>query len=229
MREVISELGENMEYKGLDFYFEYKGANIIRTNNFESLPSATQQTLLPQLVEAAAAGFCRPVTKEFAEDVFQHIKSGDLFIIMSSTQALGLAIRSYHPEVKAVFLAGATKSPYAPTGIVEELSRRYINEKGAQIVATRTQNDRVVEVMVSLCNEVVPVHRKVSVDDLNTLNKLGQITSTLDMKRLVIDGCYGGSMIGSGERRRSIKPEVRRTTNILDYERGDALLLIGYR
>lgn len=215
--------------KELNYYFEYKGADILRTEDFSSLSDTVQQGLFPQLVEAAAAGFCRPVTKEFTDDVANHIQSGDLFVIMMNQRAEGLAIRKFFPGIEAVFLAGATKSTVTPSGVIEELTRRYINEKNARVVATRTQNDRVLDVLINLCDEVVPVHRIAEDRDLNLLGKLDQLSTRLINEPLIIKGCYGGPMIGTGERRRSSRPEVRSVTDRLDYMAGDALLVLGYR
>lgn len=126
---------------------------------------------------------------------------------------------------------GAVKSPEAPSAIVEEITRRYLEEKGARVVVTRTQNDRVVEIVANLCHEVVALDRLAQQTELDLLARMDVLPKDkeFDPVTLVIRKSYGTRLIQSGPRRRSSVVKVVALTDLLDYEEGDAVVLVGYR
>lgn len=215
----------------LEYYFSYQGAEVYRTSDFESLPDETKGVLSTQLTKAAAIGFRRPLTPEYAETVLEHMRGGDLYIVVQQGVALGFANRRFYPELEAVYLVGAVKSPEAPSAIMEEITRRYLEEKGAKVVVTRTQNDRVVEIVANLCREVVALDRPAEQAELDLLAIMDVLPKDkeFDPVSLVIRKSYGTRLIQDGPRRRSSVAKVVALTELLDYEEGDAVMLVGYR
>ena len=218
-----------MKLEGLQHYFEYKGADIYRTEDFDQLPEGTQEYLFPHLEVVGSEGFSRPLTDRVREGIRGHVTNGDLFIVMNQLQVTAFARRKLHPEVSSVYLAGAVKLPSAPSGVVEEITRRYVEENNPTTVITRSQNDRVIDVMLGLCKEVIPVHRAPSNEEIGFLEHLGYFDSRVEKDTLITKKCYGRSLIVNADRRRSVNSYVRRVTDQLDYDAGDALLLLGYR
>lgn len=219
-----------IEYKGFINYVDIDEVSVYRTDNFSELPICVQESLGNELVEVAARGFQRPVNKEFRDDVFEHLRGGDLLVAVSEGVAKGFAIRRQIPEIRAVYLAGAVKLPNFSSKIIEYITQKYIDEHKPEVVITRTQNDRVVEGMMSLCDEVIPIDRIASPQEINILKGASLLPESLkfDPKYLIINGFYGGQMV-SGERRRCNNPKIVALTDRLNYEQGDAVLLIGYR
>lgn len=128
-------------------------------------------------------------------------------------------------------MAGAVKSPETPLAIVEEITRRYLEEKGARVVVARTQNDRVVEILANLCREVVALDRSARQTELDLLSRMDVLPKDkeFDPVSLVVRKSYDTRLIQNGPRRRSSVAKVVALTELLDYEEGDAVLLVGYR
>jgi hypothetical protein len=180
-----------------------------------------------QLFAAACAGFGREPTDEFRKDVTEHVRDGVLYVIFGKGAALGFAVMKDYPEISATYISGIVKGPGTTSGIVERIVIEHA--RNFKTVVVRTQNDRVVEIMKNICDEVVPINREAEEKEIKILEEMGLFSPNLRAD-LVVPGHYGGSpMIGNGDRRRSQDIAVKRTTDRLNYEKGDALLLIGYR
>lgn len=133
------------------------------------------------------------------------------------------------PDYDSVYLAGLVKTTRAPSGIIERIVQEFLDKNNPTNVITRTQNDRVAEIMVKVCEKVVPLDRMVEEKDRELLRNIELFTPITDPSTLIVKGHYGRPMIGSIERKRSANPRVTFVTDKLNYEAGDALLLIGYR
>jgi hypothetical protein len=216
-------------YEGLKPYYQEGNTLVYKTNNFKCLSDKVQQDLGSELVAVAAAGFARPITPEFDIDVRNHLADGHLMVVTEANRSIAFAVRKSYPEFDAVYLAGSVKIPSSCSGIVETVTAKYVQESGLGTVVTRTQNDRVIEMMQSICKLVIPLDRSAYRQDREKLKELGLLTSNVDPETLIVRGHYGGPMILTNGRRRSEDPEVRRLTDQLDYEAGDAQLLVGYR
>ncbi len=175
---------------------------------------------------AACEGFRRVPTEDFRKDVAEHVRDGVLYVIIKDSKAVGFAVFKDYPELKTTYISGIVKGSGTPSGIVEKIVARHVSNFETAVV--RTQNDRVVEIMKGVCREVIPIRREADEKDLDIL-KQTKLFSPKMSSDLVVHGHYSGSpMIGEGERRRSQDEEVRKTTDRLDYEKGDALILIGF-
>ncbi len=190
-----------------------------------------RQLLEAQLIESACLAFRRQATPEFKIDVANHLRDGKLYIAVNQGAVVGFTVMKDFPAIDGTYISGIVKSPGGPTGIIENVVNDHVRK--FKIVAVRTQNDRVVEIMSDICSEVVPLHREASLREMGILGVMGlerASTGLLVVDDLIAKQHYGGRpMIGSGERRRSSNPLVRQTTDRLKYEEGDALLLVGYR
>jgi len=98
-------------------------------------------------------------------------------------------------------------------------------------VLTRTQNDYVIDYMKTLCPcGVVPLDFPSNRGFLELIKKTGLFHEDLDPQTLVIPGYYGGGpMIVNAPRPRSKTPQVRRFMDEINYEQGDARVIIGLR
>lgn len=219
------------KYSGLSVYMDYPGAQIYRTNNFDQLPEHSRSRLEDELTDAAVAGFARSKSPEFKADVAAHLRGGDLLVIDVQGGAVGFALMQLFAKQETAYIAGVVKSTQAPSGIIESVVSRYVQESGLPKVAVRTQNDRVAEIMTAVCGQVVAMDRDATERECELLTDMELIRpgQQVDCKSLLVKGYYGSPMIGSGIRRRSEQSRVRQLTDRLDYDQGDALLLLGYR
>ena len=216
-------------YEGLKHFMDYKDSVVYLADSFTGLPSRSQELLEPQLAKVASLGFQRPLNQEFTADVAEHIRDGNLLIISTNDHVTGFASNRAMPELDAVYISGIVKSSEAPSGIVERVLQNYMKYRGPRRIITRTQNDRVVDIVVSLCNETVPVDRGVTSEELDMIKRTKLLSGHEDLSPdLIIRGGYGGSLIQSGIPLRSSNPIVRRATDKLDYFNGDYLVLLGY-
>ena len=180
-----------------------------------------------QMFEAACEGFKREATVEFRKDVAVHVRDGTLYVIMGGGRAMGFAVMKDFPEAGGTYISGIVKGGGTPSGIVERIVAEHARK--FSVVAVRTQNDRVVEIIKDICDEVVPIDREAGEREFEILRQM-ELFSDRVQPNLVIKQHFGGRpMIGDGERRRSRDGRVRQATERLDYQNGDAMLLIGYR
>ena len=186
-----------------------------------------QRTILEdQLFSAACVGFKRMPTVDFRADVALHVRDGVLYVILKNETAVGFAVMKDFPEVNGTYISGVVKGEGTPSGIVERIVAQHVKKFG--VVAVRTQNDRVVEIMKNVCCEVVPVDREAGVGEMEVLRHMGLVSDKV-RENMIVMGHYGDApMIGVGERRRSNNELVRKATDRLNYQQGDALLLMGY-
>jgi hypothetical protein len=206
--------------------FEYQNTIVCLVPAIDLLRPRLRDELEKELFESACVGFNRPQTEAFREDVASHLREGTLYVAMNEGVAVGFAVMK--DIEKMTYIAGIVKKPEAPSGIVERIVENHIQTHRCEVVTVRTQNDRVVDIVKHLCSEVVPISREAANCDLSNLQKMGLLSSKVTSD-LVVHGHYGTSpMIGGGERRRSRDPAVVATTNRIDYDHGDALLLVGY-
>jgi hypothetical protein len=219
------------EFKELQNVFNFQEANVCLTQDFDSLSEEAKQVLEPQLIESAALGFKRPLTEEFAQDVKNHIRGGDLFIVEQEGAVSGFAMLERFPDKGVIYIAGIVKKPTAPSRIIEKVVEYYLKETGFETVTVRTQNDRVLEILVNTCSSVVSIDRLANLAEVDLLTNLGLINpkSDLDIDYLIHRGYYGSPMIQDGIRRRTGNIKVKALTDRLDYFRGDAVYGIGYR
>jgi len=99
------------------------------------------------------------------------------------------------------------------------------------MLAVRTQNDRVLEILANTCSQVVAMDRISNPEEVDMLLKLDLIDedSDLDVEYLIHRRYYGSPMIKAGIRRRSANVRIRDFTDRLKYFDGDAAYGIGYR
>lgn len=165
----------------------------------------------------------------FNKDVNNHIRCGPLRVAFLNDQPIAFIAFQSFPELKAVYLAGMVKKRSAPSGLVETIVKDFIQTIHPSVVATRTQNDRVMEIMIHLCDITIPFDRLANQTDLNLLSKLNLLTPNTDLNTLIVRGCYGNQMILDLPRRRVCEEKITTFSDLLDYQSGDAALLIGYR
>lgn len=133
------------------------------------------------------------------------------------------------PELNAIYLAGMVKKPIAPSGLVETIVKDFVQTSNPSILITRTQNDRVMEIMTHLCDCTVPLDRPADQSDYDILHRLCLLDQDLSPPNLIIRGCYGNQMIHDLPQRRINNPQITAFSDSLNYHSGDAVLLIGYR
>lgn len=216
--------------KELEYKFEYQGARVYHTPDFGAVNEAVRAALEPQLFEAAATGFNRPLTPEFEADVAAHLRGGNLYTIEEESGDTGFAVLEDFPQLGALYVAGIVKKPTAPSRIVEEIVRYHLAKTGFSVAAVRTQNDRVLEIMANISSQLVAVDQNAQDREVDLLLKMGLFnpSSDIDYAHLIHRGYYGGPMIGSGTRRRSRNPRITSYTDRLDYFAGDAAYGVGY-
>lgn len=179
-----------------------------------------------ELLRVACAGFMRDPTPEFAKDVAEHIRDGHLYIVKENGVIRGFAVMKDFPDINATYISGIVKEPGKLSGIIEEIVKKHVQNFG--IVVVRTQNDRVVEIMSDICERVVPTDEIPKQKELDILAAMGLIGLNVN-QNLVAKEHYGGKPMIGGERKRSSNPKITEVTDELDYEHGDAQLLVGYR
>lgn len=89
----------------LEHRFNYGGAVVSFTSDFDSLPDRLKQRLEPELIQAAASGFRREITLEFSQDVASHIRGGDLYIAEQDGRANGFAMLERFPAEGVIYIA----------------------------------------------------------------------------------------------------------------------------
>ena len=182
-----------------------------------------------ELLEVALEGFNRPATKSFRDDVASHIRSGFLQVALSDQKPVAFAVSQLYPEKGAAYLAGLVKKPSAPSALVEGMVGQFIDQFDPTILITRTQNDRVMEIMCRFCPRVVPLDRLATPEEVELLTELGLMGEMTNPDLLITRGHYGSQMILDSQRRRSFNKRVTNFSDRLNYQAGDAALLIGYR
>ncbi len=165
----------------------------------------------------------------FSIDVNNHIRCGPLRVAYLNDQPVAFIAFQSFPKLNALYLAGMVKKQSAPSGLVELIVRDFVKTTNPSILVTRTQNDRVMEIMTHLCDITVPIDRLANQTDLNLLSRLDLLTPDTDPNTLIIHGCYGSQMIHNLPRRRVYDKKITVFSDLLDYQSGDASLLIGYR
>lgn len=195
------------------------------------LKPSLRQSLEGQLFESACKGFRREASVEFRKDVASHLRGGTLYVVIFEGRAEGFAVMQDFREIGATYIAGIVKNGKAPSGVIDKIVRRHASL--FETVVVRTQNDRVVEIMRGISEEVIPMHRNAEPGELEILKTMGLDKSSDGTGvglNMIARRHYGGSpMIGDGSRPRSKDLSIRNLTDRLDYEKGDALLLIGYK
>lgn len=182
-----------------------------------------------ELFRVACEGFHQEPTDEFRIDVANHIRGGQLYVVNHNGRVEGFAMIQRFPKLHTVYLAGLVKTKRAPKEIIGKIVKEFIDREKPDKVVTRTQNDRVVEIMTEVCQTVVPLDRPPTNEELVLIRYMGLYSSALDPSTLIVRDHYGRPMILSGERKRSTNRRVTAVTEKLNYEAGDALLLVGYR
>lgn len=182
-----------------------------------------------ELLAVAMEGFNQPLSESFKADVATHIRSGFLQVALSNQRAVAFAVSKLYPEISAAYLAGLVKRPSAPSGLVERLLEQFIGEFDPSILITRTQNDRVMEIMCHFCQTVIPLDRVANSAELKLLIKIGLMSATTDQELLITRDHYGAQMILNSPRRRSLDKRITNFSDQLNYKAGDAALLVGYR
>lgn len=129
------------------------------------------------------------------------------------------------PHPRVVCLAGAVKKPKAPKYLIREVTKKLLEELNPSYVVTRTQNDKVVDMLVNLCDLVVPLDRPPTLDEFGAIMIAG-IGEFSDYYKLIIPKYYGSPMI-AGPRPRSKSRRVREFMDEINYANGDARVLIG--
>ena len=181
------------------------------------------------LLQVASSGFNRPLTNDFRDDVATHLRGGILQVALENQKPIAFAMSQYHDSIDTAYIAGVVKVPTAPRGIIQEMVGKFIEEYNPKILVTRTQNDRVMDIMCNFCSTVVPLDRSVTPTEIKLLTNLNLLTPTTNVDLLIARGHYGSQMIFGCPRRRSYNSKVINFSNQLNYEDGDAALLIGYR
>lgn len=214
----------------LEHRFDYQGAEVSFTTDFDSLPEDKRVILEPQLIEVASSGFGRALTPEFSGDVKNHIRGGDLYVVQQEGEATGFAMLENFPIEGVIYIAGVVKTPSAPARVIEEIIKYHIAQTDFPTLTVRSQNDRVFEILANTCNAVVALDRTAQPDELDLLVRLGLVKadSDLDVDYLIHRGYYGSPLIENGIRRRSASLKVRGLTERLRYLEGDAAYGIGY-
>lgn len=209
----------------------YLGDSItfIETVDFNLLPLEFSHTLEEDLYQVASKGFNRPLTDDFRADVASHIRGGFLQVALENQKAVAFAVSQFHEDTKTAYIAGIVKNPNAPRSIVEKMLGNFIEQYNPSILITRTQNDRVMDIICHFCPIVVPIDRSVTADELKLLSDFNLLSSNTNQELLITRGHYGGQMIFDSIRRRSLDEKVVNFSNQLNYQEGDAALLIGYR
>ena len=180
----------------------------------------------------ACLAFHRESTDDFRQDVINHIYSGNLYLALE--EEIGIAafrvIQSF-PQESAIVLEGAAKHPLAQKYLIRLMTDKILASFDPIYVLTRTQNDYVVDYMKALClRGVVPLDFPSNRGFLKLIKKTGLFHEDLDSQTLVIPGCYGGEpMIVNAPRPRSKTPQVRQFMDEINYEQGDARVIIGLR
>ena len=198
------------------------------------LDKDTKQRLGEEAISTACAGFHRQASPNFRQDVLAHLYGSNttLYLAVDSRDSM-IAFRAIQkfPEERAVVLAGAVKHPEGPKHLVRIMTQRILHHSDYRYVLTRTQNDHVTDMMRQLCpGGVVPFSQPVEDKYLELIQKTGLNHPNLDPATLHIPGYYGGQpMIARGPRPRSRDRQVREFMDQIDYQAGDAYLLIGLR
>lgn len=199
------------------------------TKDFNVLESRLRNRLDAELYEVACAGFRREKSAGFEEDVGLHVRGGDpLYVAEVNGRVEGFAVFVDYLQLNAVYISGLVKSPNAPPGVIDAIVRYHVARCGRDRVVVRTQNDRVAEIMIGCCAPVVPLDERPGESEVELVRRMGLVTRDFDRGSMVVRGHYGQPMIGDGSRQRSSYPRVTKATDKLDYEAGDALLLVGY-
>lgn len=179
--------------------------------------------------QVAAAAFNRPLTPAFSEDVLYHLQSGLVQVFVKNGQPLAFTVIQPHPDINVIYLAALAKSPGGPSGIVQTMVGHFLNRTPVSAIAVRTQNDRVYEMLCRFCFQVVPLDRPPRIPDLEILHHLGLINSNVDPATLIAIGHYGSPLIQNLPRRRSQDQRITLYSDQLNYQSGDAAVLLGYR
>jgi hypothetical protein len=219
----------SLKEQGLDGLYEYRGVKVCQVRALDLMFPEKRKKLEQELFESACAGFNRDQTDKFRRDVARHLREGTLYAAIQDGAAVGFAVMTDTPEVHGTYIAGIAKKPNAPSGIVESMVEYHLSRNGYEVVTVRTQNDRVVEIMTDVCDEVVPITREAGEKEMEILRQMKLLTEDVDAS-MVARRHYGGEPLIAGlPRRRSKNPDVVRTTDRINYEEGDALLAVGYR
>jgi len=135
------------------------------------------------------------------------------------------------PDYQTIYLAGAAKLPLAMPHLIRKITQRILTQVNPIFVVARTQNDFVLDAMEFYCpGRVTPIDHPPDNQTLDLIRNINLCHHRLNPDSLIIPGYYGGQpMVQGGLRPRSRNDRIRNLTNQLDYDHGDALLLIGQR
>ncbi len=221
-----------MHLEGLSACLEYNGVQVYQTGSFDCLPKPTQTFLEPGLIQVAGMGFKRLNDPEFVISTSKHIRDGHLSVALRDDRVVAFASNRILPDIDGVYISGVVKTGDSPSGLVEAMLKDFVGQIDPGRVITRTQNDRVLEIMIGLCDTVVPIHREATPQEIDLVvqvQPLDEDQSPGLKPDLMLESGYGAALIRSGHRQRSSNPLVRRATDRLKYDEGDCLILLGYR
>ena len=178
----------------------------------------------------ALSAFMWQDTASVRNDVFNHLFSGDVLVLVAEQDGRGVAFRSCtfleHAGYKIMYTAGtAVSKEYQGCGIYQSLTLLFSST--VDFVVSRTQNPVVVTALARLFGHVFPVTtvpneliRGVAIQVAQYLEM-----SHFDESNLVGPGFYGKLLAGTVFHSRSCEIE-RSMRNIICAERGDCILAV---
>lgn len=200
---------------------------MVEGGSFNELPTELIANIEEQSIRVACSGFARERSVAFVQDVVGHIRSGRLYGCLDGNgEMVAFRIVDF-PRSDIVYLAGAVKSLKAPRLLIRELTRKILEDIRPAYTITRTQNSQVIDMLVNLFDEVVPLDRPPTPEEIEAIRACGIINFTADT--LVIPRHYGSPMIENGPRPKSREARVETFMSEIDYFAGDARVLVGRR
>jgi len=194
-----------------------------------------QLALVNQTIEVAASGFEQdPSNEAFSDDVKKHIlEATELYLVYEETECIAFAaIANFTVETtKVLYLGGLmVKRSRQRNGLMRDLIRHEISQSKPEILAARTQNPCILDLMKEFCinEELYPLAGPPQGESRIVFEYLAKSMGmgNMDQESLVGRGTYGKRLYGNGTPL-SRNSESNRVFRQIDPNKGDSILLIG--
>lgn len=172
----------------------------------------------------------------FDEDVMRFIRNGEMYILRYGDVLIGMKlVRMLSCCQRSVLYNAGTviALEWQRRGVNTRLTRWLVQSRGAEIVASRTQNPNIYRTLQLVCSRVWPQLDKRTPVDIQQISvcvakRVNATLETFDRERLVDRGTYGSTLYDTISPPENMSPLIKELfSQYVNVQRGDSMLVIG--
>jgi len=164
------------------------------------------------------------------------IRNGEMYVLRCGEALIGMKlVRMLSCCQRSVLYNAGTviALEWQRRGVNTRLTRWIVQSRGAEIVASRTQNPNIYRTLQLTCSRVWPQMHERTPENIQQIalcvaQKVNGTLETFDRQRLVDRGTYGDTLYDTIPFPENPSPVIRELfSQYVDAKRGDSMLVIG--